>query len=668
MCGLAGIFTAEARAPDELARGVARMSAALAHRGPDDAGAWANAEAGIALGFRRLAIVDLSAEGHQPMRSAGGRFVIAFNGEVYNHVELRRELEQGGARFRGHSDTEVMLAAFERWGVEAAVRRFVGMFAIALWDARERRLHLVRDRLGIKPLYVCRAPGRVLFASELKALHAAPGFAPEVDREALTLFLRYLYVPGPRSIFRGVTQLPPGTVLTIDDPRAPLPAPVPFWSAEEAATRGMEQPFEGGDGEAVDEVERVLGDAVALRMRADVPLGAFLSGGVDSSAVVALMQARSARPVRTFTIGFDAPEHDESAHAARVARHLGTEHTSVVLTGADALGIVPDLPRLFDEPLADPSQIPTFLVSRIARRHVTVALSGDGGDELFAGYNRYLSGERALARAARIPASVRHLIAGGVERVPPAAWDRAASALLRARAPRLAGDKAHKLAALLRAPGAAAMYRSLLSQWECPARLVIGGAEPAGVVERVMEGAGPLLPMERMMLADQVGYLPDDLLAKVDRASMAVGLEARVPVLDHRVVELAWRLPRRLRVRGGEGKWVLRQVLWRHVPRALVDRPKTGFSVPVDAWLRGPLRAWASDLLSPASIRRGGLLEPAPVAAAWRDFLAGRGRGGLAIWAVLMFQAWHAYWLEAASPARDGSPEDVERGVAVTAG
>ena len=651
MCGLAGIYDATPRAPGELLSAARRMAAPLVHRGPDDAGEWADAEAGVALGFRRLAIVELSPEGHQPMRSPTGRFTLAFNGEVYNHVELRRELEGHGARFRGRSDTEVMLAAFERWGVERALPRFVGMFAFAAWDAGRRVLHLARDRLGIKPLYVHQAGGRVLFGSELKALLAHPGFRAQVDPGALASCLRRLYVPAPRSILRGVVKLPPGTFVAVADPRAPLPPPVPWWSAREAALRGAADPFAGSDDEAADALERALGDAVALRMRADVPLGAFLSGGIDSSTVVALMQARSARPVKTFTIGFSEAEWDESVHAAAVARHLGTEHTALRLSAGDALALVPGLAEVFDEPLADPSQLPTLLVSRLARRDVTVALTGDGGDELFAGYHRYLQGARVIGRALLVPRALRGLAASALERRSPAEWDAALGALPAALRPRRAGEKAHKLAALLRQDDAAGMYRSLLSQWADPARLA-GADEAEDPGEGALAEAGLPL-MERMLLADQLGYLPDDLLAKVDRASMAVALEARVPVLDHRVVELAWSLPRRFKVRGGAGKWVLRRVLERHVAPALTERPKMGFSVPVDAWLRGPLRPWAEELLDEGRLRRAGLLDARAVREAWAAHLAGRGRGGLALWSVLVFQAWHERWIEAAPAAED---------------
>lgn len=651
MCGLAGVLDASGTGADALLARARRMASTLAHRGPDDAGEWADPAAGVAFGFRRLSIVDLSREGHQPMASRGGRFVVVFNGEVYNHVELRRGLEGAGVRFRGHGDTEVMLACFERWGVAGSLPRFTGMFALAVWDVAERTLHLARDRMGIKPLFVHHRPGRLLFGSELKALRACADFAAEVDPDALAAYLRHLYVPAPQCILRGVAKLPPGTLLSVRDVRAPLPEPVAWWSVRDVALAGARDPFRGDERDAADEAERVIGDAVALRMRADVPLGAFLSGGIDSSLVAALMQARSARPVRTFTVGFGEAAWDESAHAAAVARHLGTDHTTARLSPADALDLVPGLPALFDEPLADPSGLPTLLVSRVARRDVTVALSGDGGDELFAGYHRYLLGEAAIRRALRLPRWFRVAGAAGVRRVPPAAWDGAFARLGPLVPPsmrhRLPGDKLHKLAALLAEGGAPRMYRALVSQWADPAAVVPGAREREGAAEEALAHA-PLPLLERMLLADQLGYLPDDLLAKVDRASMAVGLEARVPLLDHRVVELAWRLPRAFKARDGEGKWILRRVLHRHVPPPLVDRPKMGFSVPVGAWLRGPLRPWAEDLLAADALRRGGLVDPAPVRAAWAEVLAGRGRAELAVWAVLVFQAWRARWMDAA--------------------
>ena len=621
------------------------MAAPITHRGPDDGGEWAEPDAGVALGFRRLSIIDLSELGHQPMRSHSGRFTMAFNGEVYNFGELRRELEGTGASFRGHSDTEIMLEAFEHWGIEPAVQRFVGMFALAVWDARARTLSLVRDRLGIKPMFYYQEPGYLSFGSELKALAAGPRFAREIDRDALAAYLRHLYVPAPHSIWRGVRKLPPGHILTVRDPAAGLPEPIPFWSLRDVARAGLATPFEGSDGDATDTLERLLKDAVALRMIADVPVGALLSGGVDSSAVVALMQASSSRPVKTYTIAFDDPAHDEAPHAAAVARHLKTEHTELMVTGREALAVVPHLAEMFDEPHADPSSIPTHLVSALARREVTVALTGDGGDELFTGYNRYVQGRRLLGRLGRVPRPLRRLAAAGILGVGPNAWDRAIAALapvLPRHIPlRLAGEKAYKTGRLLRAGSAEDMYRSLVSAWQTPTALVAGAHERPDAIGDAFALGAPLL--DRMMLADQLAYLPDDLLAKVDRASMAVSLEVRVPVLDHRVVEFAWRLPERMRIRDGRGKWLLRQVLYRHVPAALVDRPKVGFTVPVAQWLRGPLRTWGADLLHSAGPGPD-LLDMRAVGRAWDALQSNREPSGIGVWAALMFLAWSQRW------------------------
>jgi len=648
MCGIAGVLTTPDVRADARRSTVERMTAALAHRGPDDVGYWADEAAGVALGFRRLSIIDLSPAGHQPMGSASGRFTMVFNGEVYNFQELRRELEQHGVRFRGHSDSEVMLAAFERWGFEPAVRRFIGMFAIAVWDHERRALHLVRDRLGKKPLFVFARPGTIAFGSELKALVAVPGFDGELNRDAVAAYLRYLYVPAPLCIYRYATKVLPGHIVTVTDPARPLPAPTPYWSVEEVARRGLADPFSGSEGEAVQELDRLLGDAVELRLQADVPLGALLSGGIDSSTVVSLMRERARGPVRTFTIGFDQPEYDEAPSAAAVAAHLGTEHTALHVSGADALAVVPRLPMLFDEPFADPSQIPTFLVCELARRHVTVALTGDGGDELFAGYNRYTQGRRLLDALRRVPRAARRPVAAALAGVSADSWERA-SGMVRTLWPALPGGpspggKLAKLAPVVDADSAAAMYRALVSAWQEPKALVHGGAEPAGTLERIVSADEPSDLLDRMMLADQATYLADDLLAKVDRASMAVSLEARTPLLDHRVVEFSWRLPRSLKVRGRSGKRLLRQVLYRRVPAALVDRPKMGFSVPIAAWLRGPLRGWGEDLLSEERLRRGGVLRAAPVRDAWAELQGGRAERALGIWAVLMFQAWQERW------------------------
>jgi asparagine synthase (glutamine-hydrolysing) len=646
MCGLAGIFTRRQWSAARLHEIAERMSAAIAHRGPDDSGIWVDAAAGIALGFRRLAIVDLSPLGHQPMQSAGGRFTMIFNGEVYNYRALRHELEGFGCRFRGHSDTEIILAAFEQWGIEAALRRFIGMFAIAVWDHRRRELSLIRDRLGIKPLFVYHHAGLLAFGSELKAVVAGDEFDRTLDPSALTAYLRYLYVPAPRSIFQHVVKIRPGHILTISDPAAALPESSAFWSVETAARDGHAEPFVGEDDEAVAELEALLTDAVRLRMQADVPLGALLSGGIDSSTVVALMQASADRPVKTFTIGFDHEDFDEAAHARAVANHLGTDHTELHLTGADALAVIPRLAEMFDEPLADPSQIPTFLVCELARREVTVALTGDGGDELFGGYNRYVQGERLIGGFQNWPRSIRRLTAAGVTSISEHGWNRMQAALRpvfpAAGLTRQIGAKMHKFGELLRAESSDGMYTSLLSAWQSPESFVTSMAAN-GNHEGTLHNDESFTLLERMMLADQRAYLPDDLLAKVDRASMAVSLEARVPLLDHRVVELSWRLPRRFKIRGGRGKWILRQILYKHVPAALVDREKMGFSVPLARWLAGPLKDWAGDLL--LSGDDNPFLRRAVIRKQWDRFLAGQVSDAAGVWALVMFQAWQNRWV-----------------------
>ena len=652
MCGLAGIFTRREWTAARLHEVTGRMCAAIAHRGPDDSGIWVDAAAGITLGFRRLAIVDLSPLGHQPMQSASGRFTMIFNGEVYNYRALRKQLEGIGHRFRGHSDTEIILAAFEQWGIEAAVRRFIGMFAIAVWDDRRRELSLIRDRLGIKPLFVYHHAGLLAFGSELKALVAGDEFDRTLDPAALTEYLRYLYVPAPRSIFQHVVKLRPGHILTVSDPAAPLPESSAFWSVETAASDGHAAPFIGEDDEAVAELETLLGDAVRLRMQADVPLGALLSGGIDSSTVVALMQAAADRPVKTFTIGFDQKDFDEAGFARTIANHLGTDHTELHLTGEDALAIIPRLPEMFDEPLADPSQIPTFLVCELARREVTVALTGDGGDELFGGYNRYLQGERLIGGFQNWPAPIRRLTAAGVTSISERGWNRMQAALRpvfpAAGRTRQIGAKMHKFGDLLREDSSAAMYTSLLSAWQRPESFITS-ARTNGNHASALHNDESFTLLERMMLADQSAYLPDDLLAKVDRASMAVSLEARVPLLDHRVVELSWRLPRKFKIRGGRGKWILRQILYKHVPAVLVDREKMGFSVPLARWLSGPLKDWAGDLL--LSGDDNPFLRRAVIRKQWDRFLAGQGSNAPGVWALVMFQAWQDRWAPQGSPA-----------------
>lgn len=646
MCGLTGLIAPPGLTAGDLERRCLTARDALVHRGPDDAGLWCDPEAGVALGHRRLSIIDLSPLGHQPMLSACGRFVLAYNGEIYNFRSLRADLERVGEGFRSQSDTEVMLTAFVRWGVEETCRRLNGMFAFALWDRQRRTLTLCRDRFGQKPLYYGWSGANFLFGSELKALAAYPGFTPEIDPDALTLYLRHGYVPAPHSIYRGVRKLLPGTLLTLgegDCQVRSLPAPVPYWSAIEAARRGLADGYRGAEAEATDELETLLADAVGQCMVSDVPLGAFLSGGVDSSTVVALMQAQSARPVRTFSIGFEEESFDESKHAAAVARHLGTDHTEMTVTYGDALAAIPEMPRIYDEPFADSSQIPTYLLSKLTRKHVTVSLSGDGGDEVFGGYNRYLWG-RQLARVVdHAPLALRRLGCAALRAVPIAAWDGLAAGFAPLLPNRLKvahpGDKLHKLAGVAGAADARNAYLGLTSLWDEPDRLT-GRPEPASAVLDAfgaLPGAG-MVP--GMMAADAVTYLPDDILVKVDRASMAVSLESRIPFLDHRVFEFAWRLPADMKLRGGQGKHLLRQVLYRHVPPALIERPKMGFGVPIGVWLRGPLRDWAETLLDGDRMRRQGLLDPEPIRRRWAEHLEGRRNWQHQLWAVLMLQAW----------------------------
>lgn len=645
MCGIAGIWRPPVSTEAHLMSLVETMATVMHHRGPDDSGVWADSEYGVAFGFRRLATIDLSPNGHQPMKSRSGRYILVFNGEVYNHVELASELRKHGHVFRGHSDTEVILAAFEQWGVETAVRRFIGMFAMAVWDGERRSLLLLRDRLGIKPIFVYQGTGGVAFASELKAIATIPDFHPEVDLEALGMYFRYMYVPAPRSIYRGVIKLLPGHLLEISTPLGSLPQSRAYWSVEDVARQGSSNRIEGDDDELVNVLESELTEAIRLCMRADVPLGAFLSGGIDSSTVVALMQDVASRPIRTFTIGFDAAEHDESSDAAAIARHLGTEHQEIRFGGDDALALVPTLVDVFDEPLANPSALPTYLLCHATRKEVTVALSGDGGDELFAGYNRYAYGSRVIGRVSRLPKRARQLAAAGLASLRPGTWDKlhgGVTSLFRLPSERLAGEKVHKLAHLLQAPTSSDMYRSLVSAWQEPP---VAGEQGEDSRSAAILDDVSLTLLDRMMLTDQQGYLADDLLAKVDRTSMAVSLEVRVPVLDHRLVELSWRLPHRAKLRDGTTKWILRQILERRMPREAFDGPKVGFTVPLADWLRGPLRRWVEERLDSVRLARTPGLDVPGIQETWNLFLAGKSNDQLAIWTVVMFEAWRERWL-----------------------
>jgi asparagine synthase (glutamine-hydrolysing) len=611
MCGLVGFWSPSPRSPEDCSAILGRMKDALRHRGPDDDGVWIDADAGLALGHRRLAVIDLSPAGHQPMLSDSGRYVVVFNGEVYNHIELRRQLPP--TPWRGSSDTETLLAAIEHWGIEGALRAAVGMFALALWDTRARTLTLARDRLGEKPLYYGVHGGTLLFASELKALAEHPEFSRRIDPAAVAHYVRRGYVRGAQSIFAGIRRLVPGTIVSFQDVADPGTLSR-YWDVAQIVARAASEPFSGTPDEAVDELERLIAQAVAGQRLSDVPLGAFLSGGVDSSTIVALMQASARSPVKTFSIGFAESPYDESAHARSVAAHLGTEHVELTVTPREALDVIPRLPVIYDEPFADPSQIPTVLLAGLARREVTVALSGDGGDELFCGYERYATVDRLWRRLRPLPAWGRRLIGRALPRV---------------------------LQQAVAARDVDALYEYYNSQWKDRPALVRAGA-------RIEPFVPPLAPASvedaraRGMYADLGDYLPDDILVKVDRASMAASLETRVPLLDHRIVEFSWSLPIELRAHRGVGKWPLKQVLYRHVPRGLVDRPKQGFGVPLESWLKGPLLEWAEDLLSPRKLAVHGLLDEKAVRAEWLLHLSGSRDRHYGLWTVLMFQAWYA--------------------------
>jgi len=654
MCGIAGFLGGRWSSAEEAAATLGRMNDSLRHRGPDQSDIWMDENSCVGFAFDRLSIIDLSPAGYQPMHSPSGRFVIIFNGEVYNHQELRGELNDAGLGYnwRGQSDTESLLAAIETWGICESLQRATGMFALALWDKQEKTLTLARDRLGEKPLYYGRQrpQGPYLFGSELKALAQHPDFQAEIDRQALTLLLRYNYIPAPFSIYLGIAKLPPASFVTLG-PGATEPIVEKYWSGAEVAEAGIAVPLALSADAAINELEEHLQAAISKQMVADVPLGAFLSGGIDSSTVVALMQKLSSRPVKTFTIGFHEKGYNEAEQAKAVARHLGTEHTELYVTSAEARAVIPRLPHIYDEPFADASQIPTYLISALARQHVTVALSGDGGDELFGGYTRYLITAGLWDKIAGIPRPLRAAAARAMTAVPPSTWTKvgqaAAGVLPKIMQFDRLGDKVHKGAPLLSSRSAAELYEGMISLWRDPASVVIGATEPPSSATGATGELRGLNAIERMMALDMLGYLPDDILTKVDRAAMAESLETRVPFLDHRVVSFAWRLPLQLKIRGNETKWILRQLLYRHVPRTLVDRAKMGFGVPLNSWLRGPLRDWAEALLDEHRLRREGYFRPEPIRRAWEAHLSGRVDEQYRLWGVLMFQSW----LEAQSDA-----------------
>ena len=650
MCGLVGFLGGGAPIDGDGAL-LRSMANTLINRGPDDFGTWFDGLQRIGLSHRRLSVVDLSHAGHQPMVSNSGKYVIAFNGEIYNHLDIRTELEKLGKApsWRGHSDTETFLAGIEAWGVEATLKKSNGMFAIALWNRQTHTLTLARDRMGEKPMYYgWQGIGQnavFLFGSELKALKAHPAFTAVIDRNALCLLMRHNYIPAPNSIYQGISKLEAGCLLTVSLVKT-LPHLEYYWSSAAVAVSGSAAPYAGTPKQAVVDLEVLLKSAVQQQMVADVPLGAFLSGGIDSSTVVALMQAQSSRSVKTFTIGFNEKGYNEAVHAKAVAKHLGTDHTEMYVTARQAMDVIPLLPRLYCEPFSDSSQIPTFLVSQLARQQVTVSLSGDGGDELFCGYSRYMLANKLWQKISLLPLGSRRLAARVLTALPPLWWNvllRPVNGFLPSslRQTNL-GDKLHKAAGVLAAGSADALYLGLVSHWDDPTSVVIRGTEPP----TLLTGNAPLLEgldgMQRMMLLDILTYLSDDILVKVDRASMGVSLEGRVPFLDHRVVEFAWTLPQSMKLRDGVGKWVLRQVLYRHVPKDLIERPKMGFGVPIGDWLRGPLRDWAENLLDEARLQREGYFHPGPIRQKWGEHLSGARNWQYQLWNVLMFQAWLA--------------------------
>jgi asparagine synthase (glutamine-hydrolysing) len=651
MCGLAGFVDGSGAAPiDQWPLLLQRMGDAIRHRGPDDSGIWTDANSGVGLVHRRLSILDLSPAGHQPMESASGRYAIVFNGEIYNHLKLRSELThkyiiagQREPNWRGHSDTETLLAGFEAWGFEATLKKCVGMFALAIWDRDEKTLTLARDRLGEKPLYYGWQGKTFLFGSELKAIKAHPAFSASIDRNSIALLMGFNTIPAPYSIYQGIQKLMPGSFLTISM-KTPDAQPQVYWDAHRVIEGGLAQPFAGSPQEAVNTLETVLKEAVAQQMVADVPLGAFLSGVVDSSAIVAMMQSQSARPVRTFTIGFNEAHFNEAEHAKAVAKHLGTDHSELYVTSDQALNVIPLLPSLYCEPFSDSSQIPTFLVSQLARQQVAVALSGDGGDELFGGYNRYVMGQRLWGKLSCLPVPVRQAMARLITSVSPKRWNQILGPLQGLLSSRLAqiniGDKFHKGAGVMAAGSPAELYEMLTTQWPRPSDLVIGATQAPILLTSIDEQPRTDDFIHQMMALDMLTFLPDDILTKVDRAAMGVSLEARVPMLDHRVVEFAWQLPLSYKLRNGVGKWPLREVLYKYVPKALIERPKMGFGVPIDTWLRGPLRDWAENLISESRLKREGYFNPGPIRQKWAEHLSGQRNWQTQLWNVLMFQAW----------------------------
>jgi asparagine synthase (glutamine-hydrolysing) len=642
MCGFVGVISKNRTmlAHDQITQ----MTNAIRHRGPDDAGIWSDEACCIALGHRRLSVVDLSQAGQQPMRSHTGRYVIVFNGEIYNHLKLRSHLKNHD--WVGGSDTETLLAAIEKWGIKKAIERCIGMFAFAIWDTKKRELILGRDRLGEKPLYYgWQGKGKnacFLFGSELKTFKAHSGFVSEIDRNTLCLYMRYGYIPAPYSIYQGIYKLLPGCLLTVSDEK-PNPVIETYWSVNDVALNGLSTQLDGSAADIADELETLLMSSISQQVIADVPIGAFLSGGVDSSIVVSLMQAQSSQPVKTFTIGFDEQGYNEASYAREIAQHLGTDHTELYVTSQQAMEVIPNLPNIYCEPFSDSSQIPTFLVSKLARQEVTVSLSGDGGDELFGGYNRHVFTHQKWGGISHLPIGLRSIVASGIQCLSPNTWNKLSKPVqaLMANKYQLSniGEKLHKGAKILSVKNSDDLHLMLLTHWN-PSDVVLNGSEPMLSHKDSSLNLNGLDDLQKMMMQDTMGYLPDDILVKVDRAAMAVSLESRVPFLDHRVVEFAWRIPQSMKIRDGVGKWILREVLHKHIPKKLIERPKMGFEIPLGTWLRGPLKDWAEHLLNENRLRREGFFNVEIIRKRWVEHQTGKFNWQHLLWNVLMFEAW----------------------------
>ena len=641
MCGFAG-FVGYMGLPQNTIFNVAQhMGEAIRHRGPDDHGTWLDESAQLALVHRRLSILDLSPAGHQPMVSNSGRWVIAFNGEIYNHLEIKKELEvaRGPIAWRGHSDTETLLEAIDAWGLQKTLQLCEGMFAFGLWDRKKQHLTLARDRVGEKPLYYGWQKETFVFGSELKALKAHPSFSGEINRSAIALQMHHNYIPAPYTIYVDINKVPPGHFITLDIAKKSREVrSFQYWSLADVIRRGKQNQYDGSDDEAVEILDKLMSASVKKRMVADVPLGAFLSGGIDSSTIVSLMQAQSSRPVKTFTIGFEEKGYNEAVHAKAVARHLGTDHTELYITPDQAFQVIPKLPAIYDEPFSDPSQIPTFLVSEMTSQAVKVSLSGDAGDELFGGYNRYTMTSKIWAKLNKMPLSFRSVAADGLRTLSPSQWNNLAKFVPGIPRELNLGDRIHKGAGVLNSSSQAELYSRFLTHWDSASKLVLDSNELDTQI------TSPSIKLhndiEQMMALDSLSYLPDDILCKVDRASMHVSLESRVPMLDSSIIEYAWTLPLSLKIRNGQGKWLLREVLYKYVPRDLVERPKMGFGVPLDSWLRGPLRGWAEELFDESRLRREGYFNPEPIRQRWKEHLSGRRNWQYLLWDVLVFQTW----------------------------